>query len=505
MKVVSVQGMKNIDANAITNGQLTSLALMENAGRECTSETLDFLKSIDQRHQQSFTILCGSGNNGGDGFVIALLLQQRTSIPITIYCIKTIDQCSPNAKTMAAQISADISILSFDELELPLGTIIIDCLFGTGLNRALNSEYTNIIQQINNSLCPTISIDIPSGLNGDSGEIMGAAVIADLTLTIGLAKTGFFLNAGPTHCGLLRCIDIGFPDSIISAEKTTTQAFFQRDAQDLLTRLNPLGHKYQNGQVLVIGGSSLYPGAPVLSSSATLRSGAGMVLLASPKKSLNPTYHALIELSLDPQSEQFTSDDLKLIENHYPKTNVIVIGPGMCNEAMEAELLESCLRSDKKLVIDAGALPHLSKFKHLFPRQAKTVLTPHSGELKRLGSDFKFKADSETQLASQLAQELSVHIISKGKFTKIFSPDGSYSINTSGSPGLATAGSGDVLAGILAAFAANHHLAFYEAILLATFIHGFAAEISPKGQRGLIADDLLELIPQAIKNISPYA
>ena len=505
MKIVSVQDMRRIDATTIDSGRLSSLQLMGNAGKGCAQETFSFLQSIHENHKQEIVILCGAGNNGGDGFVIARHLSLLSSIPMKIHCMKDLSNCSPDAKTMADRLPKELQVQTYKPSStfFSAGQIIIDCLLGTGLDRPVKEHYAEIIMQVNQAHCPVIAIDIPSGLNGDTGEIMGAAIKAQICLGIGLPKQGYFINQGPQHCGMLRNIEIGFPQDIIDPVRSTGEAIFREDAQTFFTPIDTQAHKYQRGQVLVIGGSSLYPGAPVLSSSAALRSGAGIVVLASPKKQAH--YHSLISLNLDPKSDQFTQNDLELIQSHFKKSDTILIGPGMCGESHESELLKLALQSDKKLIIDAGALLHLPKLIKLLPRKAPTVITPHLGELKRLGSELPMIRESELDLAASLASQYKIHLVFKGQYSKVFAPDGTYSYNTSGNAGLATAGSGDVLAGIIGAFTAQRNSNFLHALQSAVFTHGLCAEMTPHGQRGLIADDLITLIPKAIHSLSPFS
>ncbi len=504
--------MRELDAGTIADG-IPGKVLMERAGSGATEHILDCISCLHPNHTRRFVILAGKGNNGGDAYVVARLLSKKTAIPIRIYSICKRTELTGDAKLNASRIPKKIicEVRSRPEVDdFSNGDIIIDGLLGTGISGSLREPYRQWIDAVNASGRPVISLDIPSGLNGDDGSIAGRAIKADLTISIGLPKIGLFIGHGPLLAGRLRHVDIGIPKKFTEKISSIFEVIFAQDVKKLLGRQEMDSHKGSRGHVLVIGGSRKYKGAPFLAGEAALRSGAGLATVAVPESihSIHKVLALIVRKIPDNETAYFTSASVPELSKLITNASSLVIGPGIGNESSVREMMASASNFEKPAVFDADALNIISTAPEiLLRRRFLSVLTPHPGEMKRLLSGFgladALKSDRITQ-ATVLAEKTNSIVVLKGHRTVIASKGFKPVVNTSGSPALATAGSGDVLSGMIASFIAQG-LDPRSASIAAVFIHGLAGEDSKFGKRGLIADDLLKLIPSAMRRISPFA
>ncbi|WDE96980.1 NAD(P)H-hydrate dehydratase [Lentisphaera profundi] len=494
MKIVSSHTMRTIDQQTIKNGKASSLILMERAGEKCANEIDLYCASLAQHHLKRIIILCGPGNNGGDGFVIARHL--RNSYSVKILCTHTQEKLSRDALIMS---QSQIDICNFDYQsslikDLHEGDIIIDCLFGTGLNRPLSARIAELVNDINSSTVPVISIDSPSGLNSE-GEALGICVKAHLTLSIGLAKTAYFENSGPVHIGALRNLNISFPHEYIDQAEEVGQAFFAEDAKKALIEIDYNAHKYLRGQCLIIAGSANYSGAAIIAADAAAVSGAGMTILSHPNSRF-PQNPGVICLQ----------HDVKLLDSHFfVKSQSVLIGPGLEITDENEIIFKQLIQSNKALVIDAAAIDLIAKNRTSFPREFPTIITPHEGELLRLSKALNYPTKDLLKAAQKIAKDFGIYIILKGPQSKVFNKDGNYSINTSGNKALSSAGSGDALAGILVSIWARPDIDYYEQAKLACFIHGLSAELYTGAKRSFPMNKFPELISKAYHFLSPHA
>ena len=504
MKVISADAMREVDKKTIASG-ISGDTLMERAGKAAAHEIIKFLETLHPNHTHRLVIVCGKGNNAGDGLVIARLLQE--SYHIQIVALFPLETLKGDALVNFKRLDDNIEIS--DHLELQRGDVIIDCLLGTGLNSKIREPLSSAVRQINESNLPVISIDISSGLNGNTGEVMGDAVHADLTICIGQPKMGQFHQSGPKYSGQLRCADIGFPQAYIDEIENFEEAIFEVDVAKFFKRRSSSSHKYECGSVVVVGGSPSYMGAAFLSGRAALRSGAGIVRVAIPIQKKQIVARQMDALIID----SFKSSDGYWSKKHYKdlsklikEKTVLAVGPGFAGVDSEKELLDDIINYQGPMVIDAGAIGLLNE-EHLKlrKRQNVTVLSPHCGEMKSLVKNLKNCPDgSVEEQAAWISSEFQVFLILKGQYSQIFCPDGEMYRNTSGSVALATAGAGDVLTGLIASYLSQLEKS-KEAVLAAVFVHGRAGEMSLQGKRGLIADDLIGLIPQALMEITAWA
>ncbi|MDD3119378.1 MAG: NAD(P)H-hydrate dehydratase [Victivallales bacterium] len=512
MKIVTALQMRDFDRKTIAAGT-PGAVLMERAGARATTHIIYFARQLDPVQAQRYVILTGKGNNGGDGYVCARYLRQQTALPVVIY-----SACDPavlqgDAARNAGTLPDGVTVSYKPELrdaDFQRGDILIDGLLGTGCRGRLKPPFEQWIPVINRSGRPVIALDIPSGLNGDDGSVGSDAVRADLTITIGLPKTGLYLGHGPEYCGRLRLVDIGLPAALTQPEDNDLTMPFAADLAPRLGRLPVMAHKNIMGRVLVIGGSREYGGAPFLSAMAAGRAGAGYVRLALPRTAAT-TVAAWPSLVLhrpdDDGRGSFSAASIPEITVLLEHSDALVVGPGLGRSRSLVELLDFIIGCQLPTVWDADALNLIAELPELYRGRDNHILTPHPGEMKRLLRGFGLEEYLDRDRISQvraLTAAVDATVVLKGPQTVIGSPDGRLSLNSSGSPALAKAGSGDCLGGMIGTFAAQGMEAF-EAAETAVFLHGLAAELSPMGMRALRPEDLLDLIPAAMKHLSPFA
>lgn len=514
MKAVATATMRELDRATIAGGTPGEV-LMERAGVGAFVEIREFLDLLPGRHRRRLVVLAGRGNNGGDGHVVARLAA-RAGLDAVVLSPCAIEELSGDARLNADRLPAAVPYRHLAQLPpdrefLHDGDVIVDALLGTGISGLVRPPYGAWIDAVNRSGLPVVALDIPSGLNADTGDIAGKAVVADLTVAMGLPKAGFFLHDGPRHCGRLRCVDIGLAEECVRQAPAVLDAIFAADVRPLLTRRDAAGHKRAFGRVLVIGGSPRYAGAPMLAAEAALRTGCGLATVVVPGDIAAATRrcNALIVCAAPPAADgMFGPESMKAIRGLRREAEALVVGPGIGNADQAGHPLAEVAGWDCPVVVDADALRILARHPMLIAgRPADTVLTPHPGEMRSLLDGFGLQgmhAASRPQQACALAEKTGCHVVLKGHGTIVANPAGGWAVNSSGSNALATAGTGDVLAGLIAGFLAQK-LAAHDAARLAVFVHGLAGELAIGGGRALVADDLPHLIGRAMQSVSPLA
>lgn len=510
MKAISARTMRELDEQTIESGT-SGEELMERAGRGAFHELLAFVELLDSRHAIQFVIVTGKGNNGGDGHVVARCLADYTDYPVSVFSTVPKSELKGDALTNAEDLPETVEFQVGealpDDLLVP-GVVLVDALLGTGISGEVREPYAHLIRQMNDSGLPIVALDNPSGLDATAGTITNTAIMADLTITMGLPKIGLFRGDGLLHSGRLRLVEIGIPESFIRNRPSPFDAIFAQDVRPLLGRLPKDVHKGNMGRILIVGGARMYPGAPMLTGHGALRAGGGLVSVAYPGSIaylLRPPCNSLI---LHPIADNDTGiHQPGQLSDLAADQDVLLIGPGLSRESPALEAAAELLRTDKPAVLDADGLQVIGHAPDLFPRQATTVITPHPGEMKRIlqALDMEDLAGQDRLVqANKVAQRLDAYVVLKGAATVISAPDARLAVNSSGCPALASGGSGDVLTGIIGAFLARSQEP-WEAIMAAVFLHGLAAELGLRGQRNLIADDLPELLGDAMQLISPFA
>ena len=499
MRIITSDTMRSIDHKTISEGHVEGRILMERAGVGAASEILKYSKLLNKKFRSRYVIVCGKGNNGGDGYVIAkCLFEAGKSVKVLSVC--PVDELKGDALYHANKLPAAVEFeLYKNRSDFDKGDFIVDCLLGTGLASDVKEPYSHIIKSINESNCPVASLDIASGLNGNNGKVQGIAVQADITLTIGFPKTGLLQNDGPKYTGRLKCIDIGFPEKVAQEFPSEGEMVCEHELRPVFKRRAASSHKYKFGNVLVIGGSKNYGGAPFLAACAAARSGAGMVSVLYPDSVKPSGYDSLIKISAESNnSGVFSKKSALELRTQLVKKDSLVVGPGMTGDKEELFILETAMKSELALVADAGALSLIAANGNLLDRKELTVLTPHTGELTRLLKGLGVES------AEALAKKFKCYVLVKGQFSQLYTPQGKCLTNSTGCNALATAGSGDVLAGIIGAFL-SWNQDETEAISSAVAVHGLCGEYSPRGVYSSIADDFVEQIPTVLKSLSPYA
>ena len=506
MKAITINDMYSLDNKTIEIAGIPSKELMKRAGEGAAELILDFISNLYKSHKQRFVILAGVGNNGGDAFVVADYLYKNTNIDIIIYSMKGVDELKNNSLYYAKKAATNIKIMSFTDLQFRRGDIIIDGLLGIGQKGALRKPYQDCIEKLNGAELPVVAIDIPSGLNANDGSVFNIAVKADLTITMGYPKIGMILNDGPKYCGIIKCVDIGIPEDLAEDISSQVEIFFENEIK-FLTRRSYDSYKYSHGRLLIIAGSLRYPGAALLTAEAACKSGVGLVVLAVPESAdiPMPTTKSIVFYRIPDAGEGlFDCKSIETLNDLIGKSDAIVIGPGLTTEDSVVDMLEGLNFQNKQSLWDADALNIFSNYSNRIQIPNNAVLTPHYGEFVRMLLACNLPEMQKFKNVGKLAQILDCIIVLKGHNTVSASFDGRVCINSSGTPALATAGTGDVLAGFIGGLLAQGIEAF-EASCSGVFIHGAASENSNIGYRALNADDLLTFIPIVLRKISPFA
>jgi len=486
VKVVSAEAMGELEALANQQGWIDR-DLMENAGRGVASAVCHFIKT--NHLPRVVWILCGKGNNGGDAFAAGGYLLDE-GCQVTAIQPDEPEACSPLCRQNRRRFLDKKGSLIAHIDSFGAGGIIVDGIFGTGFKGQVHSPYDSMIEAANRSALPILAIDIPSGLNGTTGQIEGSVIHATETLFLELPKTGFFLEEGWNVTGKLRRVGLGLPRSMIDQVTGEFELSMQEEIRSFLPAIKRNRHKYQTGYVVGLAGSPTMPGAALLSSLAALRGGSGIVRLLYPKGmevELSSMPYELIKIP-------YTYDQPQEVSRLMEKAGATFIGPGLGTSEKTGCLLRKVIPALKNpCVIDADALTLFAN--QPFPLPPQTILTPHRGEMETLlHADCSLSLNREGLKACQkYSEEHKITLILKGAPTFIFHPQQLIFINPTGDPGMATAGSGDVLTGLLASLL-SQGIDCHRAALCGVYLHGLAGEFAARNRGiscGMMATDLI--------------
>lgn len=481
--LLSVDDMRRAEALTVEKG-IAEAALMENAGAAAA-------KIIEAKVPPRPTlILCGPGANGGDGFVIARKLKEA-GWPVEVALLAAREKLTGSAAMMADLYDGDILPFSTDLTE---GIeLFVDALFGTGLSRPLEGDAAGLVDFINKHPAPIFAVDIPSGVDSNTGAVGGAAIQAAMTVTFFLKKPGHMLFPGRAFCGPVEIADIGISGDVLQAVGPRHVENHPGLWGGFLPRPGFAAHKYSRGAAAIISGNRHKTGASRLAARAALRSGAGVVTMLSPADALDE--HAAHLTSIMIMSADNAAGIATFLKDE--RYRAFVFGPGAGVDAQTKEKTLAALSSDAGAILDADALTSFADDEAaLFSALGKDdILTPHEGEFERLFSTVK--STTRLERAKEAAALAGAVVVLKGADTIIASPDGQVAINANAPGDLATAGSGDVLAGIIAGFRATGAPGF-EAACAGVWFHGAAAQIAGPG---LIAEDLPDAIPSALRQL----
>lgn len=502
--------MREVDELSIRKHGIPSLKLMENAGK---SLFYFFKEKFDGLKKKTILVVCGTGNNAGDGLVLARYLCNfgvKTKI-----CILSCHEPSGSNdfKINFKKIPRSVDIFYLDNLKkldafqklLNLSDIVVDGIFGTGLKKDITGVHFQVIERLNLEKKIKVAIDIPSGLDSDTGTVRGICFKSDYTVTFGLPKLGFYICEGPDYTGKIVVKDIGFPREVINKIKPGAFLLEEEDVLKILPQRNVLAHKGSCGGVLIVGGSTGFTGAVTLAGFGALRSGAGLVYIAIPE-SLNPIMEvknteAITIPVKETKGGYLCMGSFSKVAEVSKDADVIILGPGLGRNKETILLVKKILEKiNKPFVVDADALYALSKARVKIASNC-VILTPHPLEFSRLvNKDVKEILKAPLKILKEYASKMKVCVVFKKAYTLIATPSGEIYINPTGNPALATAGTGDVLSGMIGAFLAQLKNPEHGAVLGAYF-HGKSADeyIKEKDYLSLIASDLLKFIPFVLK------
>lgn len=491
MKFFKTSQIKDIDKYTIENEPISSVLLMERAAERILKQ---FKKDFSQ--DQNVLVVCGPGNNGGDGLALARMLMQigyDTEV-LLLHSGKLSHDCQQNKNNFEDSFSDFFyeQNKNFEPIEVSKKTIIVDALFGSGLSRPLEGCFADAVNWINSLENYVVAIDIPSGMGGeDIVNLQNAVVKADITYTLQFPKLAFLFSENERYVGKWKIIDIQLHPKAI---KQIDSSYFFADKifiQSFLKKRLRFAHKGSFGHVCLVAGSEGMAGAAIISSKSALRSGAGLVTVISPESN-----RVILQTSVPEAMYKSDIDELS-------KYTVLAIGPGLGMSSQSKELINNVLTKVPLgglggIIFDADALNILSENKDLWNLIPKnTIITPHPKEFERLFGKCE-NSLQRLELAKQKAVDLQIYIILKGAFTAVCTPGGSVYFNSTGNPGMATGGMGDVLTGIIAGLLSQHYFPF-ESAVLGVYLHGLSADLSLENQseESLLPHDVIENLGKA--------
>jgi NAD(P)H-hydrate epimerase len=513
MKVATAEQMQELDRKAIEIYRIPGIVLMENAGRGAAETLFNHFPDLTKKR---VAVVSGKGNNGGDGFVIARYLLNR-GVSVRVFLLTDPKNLRGDAEInyhifhrMKGEVIPLPSSKEYQKVRKDLEKVdlIIDGIFGTGLDAEVRGYYREVIEHLNTLHKPIVAIDIPSGLDANTGKPLGTSIRATLTITFGLPKVGHLISQGPEYVGRLKIVDIGIPKVLVEEEKIQTYLIEDEEIKSYLSiPRRPDTHKGDYGHLLVIAGSVGKTGAAAMACEAALRVGAGLVTLAIPK-SLNSIMEVkLTEVMTEPLPEtpkqtlslRAFNSLLRLCENK----KAVVIGPGVGTFKETQTLLLKLIKTlNIPVVIDADGLNALSTQPKILPLENRSVvLTPHPGEMARLiQSTPKQVQEDRLGISRNFAQTNHVYLVLKGYRTLIATPHGDVFINPTGNPGMASGGTGDVLTGMIGGLICQG-FDILTSLKISVYLHGLAGDEMAKelGEKSLVATDIISKLPSLLQ------
>ena len=516
LPVTNAAQMREMDRRTIEEFGVPSIVLMENAALRVVDVLAERYGPLRGKR---IAVVCGKGNNGGDGLAIARHLATRFGADVSVWLAADPSVLTGDAAAnyrMAAAFGLNFGLSNVPGPGEGEADLIVDALLGTGIRGGVTGEFAAYINAMNVGGCPVISVDVPSGLDADTGKVEGVCVKAALTVTFALPKFGLLVYPGAEYVGELIVADLGMPREVM--QENSIQVF-QTRAADVARWLPPRvngrdSNKGQFGHVTVFAGSTGFVGAPTLTADAAARTGAGLVTLAVPESLQNAAMVRVSPVVMTkglPQTSAgtFAREAVEAALRIAAKGTAAALGPGLGgpeNDDTRAFVREFVAQCPVPLVIDADALNCLALepdrgVSILQARSAATILTPHPGEMARLlGTDTKAVQAERRDAVEQAARDYRCVVLLKGARTLIAAPDGRLAINTTSNPGMATGGAGDTLTGIMGALLAGK-LEDWDAAVVGAYLHGMAGDLraaAQGGPAGLIATDIIDYLPTAI-------
>ncbi len=515
--LATAEMMRGFDRTAIERYRIPGLVLMENAGRCCADELIVATGDPAGKH---VVVVCGKGNNGGDGFVIARHLYNRGArVDVLLLAfsgalagdaatnMRMLQRLQHSAKgrLRVVRLSRKSPLQAYEDAD-----IVVDAIFGTGFSGVPKGMAHDVIEWINGREGTIVAVDIPSGIAASSGEASGAAVRAQLTVTMGTAKIGHYIGDGRVCSGKVRIVDIGIPGEAMTPPRHSTYLIEENDVAGVLPYRPFNAHKYTVGKVLIIAGSRSYTGAPVLAALAAMKTGAGAVVLCVPESIHGLLVRKLTDVILLPCPETSAGTlgggARSEIEKKLDWADVVVLGPGLSRHEETDRLVKDLVPIiPSPLVLDADGLNAISGATAILKRRkTPAILTPHTGELVRLvGGESDAHDRLRVEAARDAARALGSIVVLKGAPT-VTAEKGTVVVNATGNPGMATIGSGDVLCGTIAGLV-GQHMDSFAAAYAGVFLHGKAGDLAARafGERSILATDILSHIPNALQALAP--
>ena len=499
MEVLSRKGCKNIDNYTIKNIGIPSIVLMENAA----NGIINIIRSLGNKA----IIFCGTGNNGGDGLAVARKLWLLKK-DIEVVLVGNVEKLSEETKINLNIInSLNIPVFNIKDIEdiediqdnimkkVSQADYVIDSIFGIGLNREVRGIYKNIINLINKYSKFVVSIDIPSGMDADTGEILGCCIRADITCSVEVMKKGFISNKAVELLGKIEIINIDIPNFVKKENSEKTYILSNNIYKDMIPLRNKTGHKGNYGKVLIVAGSEKYCGAAFISTESCVRTGSGLVTLLTHKDSGKALKCRLTEAMIQ---EYLTYKDV----NDLAGFDVIACGPGFSLSEDSKVILDKIIgKTSCKLVLDADALNIISKNKKLLKNlKGRAIITPHPGEMARLvGNTISYVESNRIEVAKKFAKENNIIVLLKGHNTVITDGERVF-INPTGNSKMASGGMGDCLTGIITSFV-GQGLDLLQGTLLGAYVHGFIGDELSKESYIVNARDIISELPKTIEKL----
>ncbi len=515
MRILNADQMREADRRTIQDIGIASLVLMENAGRQVVAAIEALFPDLSERQ---VAVVCGKGSNGGDGFVVARTLQQR-GVDVSVFVVSRVTEIAGDARINLEILGrlglpvvevADESAWELHVTEIEQHDLIVDAMFGTGLSAPLTGFYETVVADLNESGIPIVAIDMPSGMSADTCDLIGDCIDATVTVTIGAPKLPLILPPAESKSGEVVVADIGIPADVIEGlEGPRIEMLTREQMRPLVSPRAPDSHKGDYGRVLVVAGSMGKTGAAVLTANGALRAGAGLVTVATPRSCQAIVAAHGVEYMTEGLDEtaagtvHFSAVEAVLGTN----ADVLVVGPGLGRgEGVTTFVRELVDKSDGPLVLDADALNAFAdEPAALMGRDGRDlIITPHPGEMARLvGCSVDDLQADRLGMARDFAKAQKLFVVLKGYRTLVATPDGKIFVNPTGCPGMATGGTGDVLAGMLGAWLAQL-LDAEAACRLAVYLHGAAGELADadNGEVSMTAGDLVEHIGDAVLELT---
>jgi len=515
MKVATAEIMRKLDRRAVEEFGIPGLVLMENAARGTVRAMFQHFPDL---LTQRVGILAGQGNNGGDALAVTRYLLNR-GVACQVYLLAAKEEVKGDAATnleilerMGGEIVEMPNRESWEPQQKKMAghDLLVDGILGTGLNAPVQGLFREIIERVNSLGLPVVSIDIPSGLDADSGQVLGICIRACLTVTFGLAKRGLLVQPGVQCCGKLIIVDISLPRPAVEAETFRDHLIEGCEFVPFLPPRNPNAHKGDFGHLLVLSGSPGKTGAAALVCEAALRVGTGLVTLGIPQ-SLNPIMEVKMTEAMTEPLPETKDQTLSLLAQQRImdlclRKNGLAIGPGLSLHSETARLVQQIVHNtDLPAVIDADGLSALvGRMKLLRKDRRNLILTPHPGEMARLlGMTVSEIQKNRIEVARNFAQENGLVLVLKGARSIVASPEGDIYINPTGNPGMASGGMGDVLTGMVGGFLAQGFPPL-DAAKLGVYLHGLAGDFVRyrRGERGMAASDLIQETPKVLRALA---